>query len=140
MIIGVIAMAIVQPSVMDIIHVGAVLHHGVFFTLVPMGMIIAGDTGDQLFISRIGGADGDGVFINMAIMALMKMAIVEIIDMPIVIERGMAAIGSVRMAFMACVNHFMRSQRAGEHRQRSHRGKESCHGKNPSNITIPPAP
>lgn len=125
---------------MDIIHVRAVLHHGVFFPLVPMGMIIAGDAGDQSFISRIGRCHFQRVFINMAIMALVKMAIVEIIDMPLVIERGMAAIGPVRMVFMPCVNHFMRRQRAAEQRKCSHRCKESCHDQNPSNITIPPAP
>ena len=120
-----IAMAKVQPPVMDIVHVCAVLHHGVFFPGVAMGMIIAGHARDQLFIRRIGRRHFQRVFINMAIMALVKMAIVEIINMPLVIERGMAATGPVRMAFMPCVNHFMRSQRAAEHRKRSHRCKES---------------
>jgi hypothetical protein len=139
-IIGVIAVAIMQPAIMHIIHVRAVLHHGVFFTLVPVGMIIAGDAGDQLFVSRIDGADGDGVFINMAIMALMKMAIVEVINMPLVIERGMAASCPMGMGIVARVNHFVRSHRAAKHRKRGNRCKESYHGESPFKVTIPRAP
>lgn len=139
MIIGVVAMAKMQPAVMDIVHMRAVLHHGVFFTFVPMGVIIAGDAGYQLFIRRINSADFERVFINMAIMALVEVAIMEVIDMAAMINRSMAACGPVGMGIVRGMDHLMRGQRAAEHRKRGHRCEESYHGQSPSKVTIPRA-
>jgi hypothetical protein len=90
-IIGVIAVAVVKLAVMDIIHVRAVLHHGVFLTRMAMGMGIGGNAGDELFISRIGRAHFERMFIDMAAMRIVEMAIMEVIDMARVIERGVTA-------------------------------------------------
>lgn len=132
-------MAKMQPAVMDIVHMRAVLHHGVFFTLVPMGVIITGDTGYQLFVRRIGGADFERVLINMAIMHLVEVAIVEVIDMAAMIDRSMTACGPMGMGIMRGMDHLMRGKRAAEHRKRGNRCEESYHGKSPSKVTIPRA-
>jgi hypothetical protein len=139
-IISVIAVPKMQPAIMDIVHVGAVLHHGVFFTLVPMGVIIAGDAGHQLFIRRIGGADFERVLVNMAIMHLVEVAIVKVIDMAAMIDRSMAASFRMGMGIMCGMDHLMRGQRAAEHRKRGNRCEESYHGQSPSKVTIPRAP
>ncbi len=114
MIIGVIAVTVVQPAIVDIVHVRAVLHHGMFFARMTMRVIIRGDSGDELFIGRIGRRHLQRVFIDMAAMRIVEVAIVQIIDMASMIERDMAASIAVGMGFMPGVDHFMRAKRAGQ--------------------------
>ena len=131
MIIGVIAVAVVEPPVVDIIHVSAVLHHGVFFPGMAVGVIIGGDAGDQLFIRRIGRRHFERVFINMAAMGIMQVAVVEVIDMTPMIERGMAATSAVRVGFMPGMDHLMGAQRACQQRRCQQRNQKSSHGQSP---------
>lgn len=114
MIIGVIPMAMVQASIMDEIHVRAVLHHDVFFAIMAVGVRIAGDARNQFFGRRIGSAHFDHVFVHMAIVAVVQMAIMQVINMPAMIERGMATACAMRVAIMRGMDHLMRGKRCGQ--------------------------
>lgn len=114
MIIGVIPMAMVQASIMDEIHVCAVLHHGVFFTIMAVGVRIAGDARNQFFSRWVGSAHFDRMLVHMPIMAVVQMAIMQVINMPAMIERGMAAACAMRVAIMRGVDHLMRGKRCGQ--------------------------
>ena len=114
MIIGVIPMAMVQASIMDEIHVRAVLHHGVFFTIMAMGVRIAGDARYQFFSRGVGSADFNRMLVHMAIVAVVQMAIMQVINMPAMIERGMATACAMRVAIMRGMDHLMRGKRCGQ--------------------------
>ncbi len=128
MIIGVIAVAVMQPPVVDIIHVRAVLHHGVLLTRMAVGMGIAGDTGDKLFIRRIGRCHFECMFIDMAVVAGVKVPVMQVIDMPAMIERGVAASTTVGMAGMVGMDHVMRAKRRCKQGKAAGGCEESLHG------------
>lgn len=114
MIIGVISVAVVQASIMDEIHVRAVLHHGVFFTIMAVSVRIAGDARNQFFSRGVGSADFDHMLVHMPIVAVVEVAIMQVINMPAMIERGMAAACAMRMAIMRGVDDLMCGKRCGQ--------------------------
>jgi hypothetical protein len=116
-IIGVIAVQVMQPPVMDEIDMGAVLDAHVFLACVAVGMIVARHAGAQLLGLGIGGADVERVFVDMPVMAVMQMAVVEVIDMTGMFERLMAAGLGVGMGVMASVKHLVRRRRRSKERE-----------------------
>ena len=54
MIVGVIAMHVMQTAVMDVVKMGAVLDHFVLFAVVAMSMIIGGYNRCQVMTFRVG--------------------------------------------------------------------------------------
>jgi hypothetical protein len=108
MIVDVIAVHGMQPPVMDVVHVRAVLDHHVLLTRMAVGVGIGGDARDQLLSLRVGGADLDHVFVDMPIVLVVQMPIVEIIDMARMSDRLMAAIGTMAVGIMAAMQHLMR--------------------------------
>jgi hypothetical protein len=127
-IVSVITVQMMEPPVMHIVHVSAVLHHLVFFARVPMGVIIACHAGHEFFGCGVRGSNFEGMFIDMPVMAMMKMSVVQKIDMPRVIDSVMAAACLVGVGIMRGVDHLMRGERARQQRQRDKWNKESCHG------------
>jgi hypothetical protein len=47
---------------------------------------------------RVRAADGDGMLVDMAVMDMMQVPVMEIVGMPVVADRGMSAIRTVRVA------------------------------------------
>lgn len=140
MIVGVIAVEMVQAPVMDIIHVAAVLHHFMLLAIVAVDVIIAGNAHHQFFSRRIGSRNFNCVFVDMAIVRMVEVPIMQVINMPVMIDRGVAASSAVGVGFMACVNHLMGGERACQKRYSSKGNEESCHGRGPFDSNDPANP
>jgi hypothetical protein len=101
MVVAVIAMLVVQPACNQIVHVVAV---GNF--LVAAVRVIAA-AGHGLAVLGIGGIDGQFVLVVMAVMLGMEMAIVEVVDVAVVLNTSVAAVLAVdmRMRSVGLVAH-----------------------------------
>lgn len=118
MIVGVVAMQVMQPPVIDEVDMSAVLHAHVLLTRVTMGMVIGGHSRGQFLGGGIGGADIKRMLVDMAIMAMVQVAVMQIIDMPRMFERLMPAGLTVGMAIMSRMKNFMRESRNGKQGKR----------------------
>ena len=115
MIIGMVAMQVVQAPVMNEIDMGAVLHAHVLFALMAMHVIIAGDGLGQFFGLGIGRADFERVLVDMTGMGVVQVAVVQEIDVTGMFERLMAAALAVGVGIVARVQHLVRQRgRGGE--------------------------
>jgi hypothetical protein len=123
-----VAMKVVQVPVMDEIHVVAMLHGEMLLALVAVGMAIGGHPDDQFLGIGIGIAHLEDMLVDMPAMRVVKVAIVEVIDMTIVVERLMAAALAVDMAFVTAMQHLVRHHRLGNQGKRQHgAGQGSMH-------------
>jgi hypothetical protein len=113
-IVGVIAVQVMQPPVVDEIDMGAVLDTDVFLASVAVGMIVARHAGAEFLGLGIGGADVERVFVDMPVMAVVQVAVVEVIDMARMFERLMAAGLAVAVGIVASVKHLVRHGGRGE--------------------------
>ena len=131
MVVGVIAVDEMEPSIMDIVHMGSVLDHRVFFTVVTMHVIITGDLGHQFLGFGIGRSDRQRVLVNMSIMRVMQVAIVQVVDMTRVLDRRVTA--PVRMAVtrMIGMEDLVRKRARGKGRGQGGKCKQACHGRLP---------
>lgn len=120
MIVGVIAMQVMQAPIMDEIDMSTMLHAHVLLTRMTVGMIIGGHTRDQFLGGGIGGADIKSMLVDMTVMAMVQVAIMQIIDMPHMLERLMPAGLTVGMAIMSRMKNLMRESRNGK------QGKRQC--------------
>lgn len=118
MIVGVIAVKVMQPAIMDEIDMGSVLHGQVFFARVAVGMRIGGDMCHQLFRPGIGRTHFQHMLVNMAIMRVVEVAFMQEVDMARMFERLMAADLSMGMAIMPGVKHLVRKSRCRQQRKR----------------------
>ncbi len=114
MIIGVIAVLVVQAAVMDEVDVVAVLHAGMLFARVTMRMRLARYARDKFLGFGVGIGDFKSVFIDMSGVRTVKVAVVEIIDMAGVIDRLMTTALGVGVGLMPGVEHLMRKRRGGK--------------------------
>ena len=113
MVIGVITVNVMQPTIVDEIDMGTVLHAHVLLARMAVGMIVARNAPAQFLSLGVGGADVQRVFVDMPVMAVMQMTVVEIIDMSSMFERLMAASRAMSVAFMPGVQHLVRGKRCG---------------------------
>lgn len=108
MIVGVIAVPVMQMPVMDEIHVIAVLDGHVLLARMTVRMIVGGNPSHQFLGLGIGCAHLDRMLVDVAAMRVVEVPVVEVIDMAAVIDRLMAAALGMGMAFMHAVKHFVR--------------------------------
>jgi hypothetical protein len=108
MIVGVIAVPVMQMPVMDEIHVIAVLDGHVLLARMTVRMIVGGNPSHQFLGLGIGCTHLDRVLVDMAAMRVVEVPVVEVIDMTAVIDRLMVAALGMGMAFMPAVKHFVR--------------------------------
>jgi hypothetical protein len=128
MIIGVIAVDMMQPPVMDEIDMAAVLHAHMLFARMAVGVIIAGNARRQLFCVGIGGADIERMFIDVPVMGVMQVAIVEIVDMARMLHRLMRTGLAVGVTFVAGVKHLVRGKgRSGKRKRQGGAKQGSAH-------------
>jgi hypothetical protein len=85
-IVAVIAVLVVQASVDQIVHVIAVRHQRM------AAAIVAAGASDWRAFCRVGGADGDGVFVVVALVRVVQVAVVQEIDVIFVHDAQMAAV------------------------------------------------
>ena len=91
MIIAMIAVGMMQPSAHQVIDVIAMGHR-----LVPAGRPMLVRTARlRRALDGIGGVDRDGVLIDMIFVRVMEVAVVEIIDVAVMADRRMPAVGTM---------------------------------------------
>ena len=117
MIVGVIAVPMMQMPVMDEIHVIAMLDAQMLFVRMAVRMIVGGDAGHQFLGIGVRSADLDRMLINMPAVGVVKVPVVKIINMAAVIDGLMAAAFGMGMGPVPAVKHLMR------HGGRSNQGK-----------------
>ena len=91
MVVTMIAVGMVQPSTHEIINVVAM---GYGFVPTRWDMVVRAARFWRA-LHRVGGIDGHDMLINMIPMHVMKMAIMEIIDITIMADRRMPTIGTM---------------------------------------------
>jgi hypothetical protein len=90
-VVAMIAMGMMQPSTHDVIDVVA-MGHG----FVPAGRaMLVRAAGLRRALHGICGIDCDDMLINVILMQVMKMAVMEIVDMALMADRRMPAVGTV---------------------------------------------
>lgn len=124
MIVGVVAVAVMQAPVVDEIDMGAVLHRHVLLALMAVGVIVGGDARDQFLAFGVGGADLERMFVDMAVVGVVEVTVVQVIDMARMLERLMAAGLAVGMGFMAGVQHLVGKRGRSEKGQRERRAEQ----------------
>lgn len=107
MIVGVIAMAVVQAPVVEEIDMGAMLHAHVLLAGMAVGMIVGGDARGQFLGLGVGGADFQSMLVDMPVMRVVEVALVQVIDMACVFERLMTAALRMGVAFVRGVEHLV---------------------------------
>jgi len=93
-----IAMRMMQTAVHKVIHVIAVRH----LRMSTVGPVLVFFTLNRVAFIRIGFTDFNDMLVNMTIMRVMQMAVVKVINVTLVFNLRMAAIGAmlVGMIFM----------------------------------------
>jgi hypothetical protein len=128
MIIGVVAVQVMQVPVMDKVGVRAVLDAHMLFARMAVPVLIGGHMGGKLVGLGIGRADLDRVLVNMPVMGVVEVTVVQIVDMAGMFERLMAAAFAMGMAVMAGMQHLMRHGRSGKEGKRQNgENKGSVH-------------
>jgi hypothetical protein len=90
-VVAMIAMGMMQPSTHDVIDVVA-MGHG----FVPAGRaMLVRAAGLRRALHGICGVDCDDMLIDVILMQVMKMAVMEIVDMALMADRRMPAVGTV---------------------------------------------
>jgi hypothetical protein len=90
-VVAMIAMGMMQPSTHEVIDVVA-MGHG----FVPAGRaMLVRAAGLRRALHGICGVDCDDMLINVILMQVMKMAVMEIVDMALMTDRRMPALGTV---------------------------------------------
>jgi hypothetical protein len=127
MIIGMIAVQVVQPSVMEKIDMGAVLHAHVLFALMAVHVIVTRNGGAEFLGLWIGRADFERVLIDMPGMGVVQVAVMQEIDMARMFERLVAASLAMGVGIMPGMQHLVRQRWSGGKRQ-GECGKEKGSG------------
>jgi hypothetical protein len=112
-IVGVIAMQVVQPPVMDEIDMIAMLDAHMLLAGMAVPVIVSGDAHGEFLGFGIGIADLDHMLIDMPAMRVVEVAVVEIVDMACMFERLMAAALRMGVAFMRGMDHLVRTSWGG---------------------------
>jgi hypothetical protein len=117
----------VKPAIMDVIDVVAVLHSHVLFAFVAVHVVLTRHHRREFFSDRIDRAYRDNMLIDMAAVRVMEVPIVQVVDMPAMLERRMAAIGSVGVIGMPGMDHLMSVRGTGQYSDTGEGKEESFH-------------
>ena len=118
MIVGVIAVPVMQMPVMHEIHVIAVLDGHMLLARMSMRMIVGGDSRHKFLRIGIGIAHFDHMLIDMAAMRVVQVPVMQVIDMAGVIDGLMAAVLGMGVAIVPAMEHLMRHYRRGNQGKR----------------------
>jgi hypothetical protein len=99
MVVAMIAVRMVQTPVHEVIDVIAMWNGAVPATRT----VRVRATGLGSAVNRIGSVHGDGMLVDMIPMHVMEMPVVQIVDMPIMADRRMAAVRAVLVAMIGVV-------------------------------------
>jgi hypothetical protein len=103
------AMRMVQPALDEIIRVVPVRHG--FMTAAGTVLVSGGVARfGRLAAIRVGGAHRQGVFVIVTFMRMMQVAVMEVINVPVVLDRRVAAAGPVLMLVMFVCVMFVRHE------------------------------
>jgi len=98
MVVAMVAMRMMEASIHQVVHMAAMRDGGVA-AIGAMNMLRCafggGKAGSALV--RIGGTDGNRVFIHMVPVRMMQMAVMKIIHMPFVLDGGVSASRAVHV-------------------------------------------
>lgn len=113
-----VAVLVMQVPVMDEVDMVPVLHGLVLFARMAMRMRLTRHTRDQFLGLGVRVADIEHMFIDMPAMPMMKMAIVEIVDVTRVVDGLMAAALGVGVTVMRSVEHLVCERGSGKEGKR----------------------
>lgn len=115
MIVSVVTVDMVQATIMDEVHMRAMLHRHMLLALMAVHVIIGADNLGQFMRARMGCTDCQSVLINVPFMRAVKMAVVQEVDMAVMLKHGMAAIDGMLMSGVIGMDHFMRKGSGRKH-------------------------
>jgi hypothetical protein len=91
-VVAVVAVAVVQPAIDEVIVVVAVRHQ-----LVAAPLMVAGARGRSAR-RRVGLAHLDPVLVVVAVVPVVQVAVVQVVHVPVVLNAGVAAVAAVLVA------------------------------------------
>lgn len=108
MVITVVAVLVMQTAVDDVVNVIAV-RYGFVAATFAVNVAVAGV--NRMAAVRIGFIDAQGVFIVVAVVLMVQVAVVQIIDVAFVFDGSVAAVCAVNvvMMFVGFAGHFFLS-------------------------------
>ena len=112
-----VAMHVMQPSVMDVVNMRTVLDCEVFLVRMTMHVIVTGNSLGQFFGLRVGRAHFNRMLINVAGMGMVKVAVMKKIDMSGMFKRLMTTALAVGMGVMSGMQHLVGKRRGGSKRE-----------------------
>ncbi len=114
MIVEVIAVHVMQPSGVDKVDMGAMLHGHVLLTGMAVRVLVSRHPRDQFLGLGIGGGNFKGMLVDMAAIHVVQVPVMEEIDMPVMIQRLMAAGLAVGMGIMPGMQNIVRLNRSSK--------------------------
>ena len=107
MVVAVVAVRMMQMAIDEVIDVVAMRHR---FVAAARAMHVAGFVAVAVMVGgadvRVGGADGDGVFIDVVAVRVVQVAAVQVINVAFVCDGGVTAIRAV-LVFVVGVVRFV---------------------------------
>ena len=107
MVVAVVAMRMVQMAIDEVIDVVAMRHR---FVAAAVAVHVAGFVAAAVVVRRadvrVGGADGDGVFIDVVAVRMVQVSVVQVINVAFVLDGGVAAACAV-LVFVIGVVRFV---------------------------------
>lgn len=105
MVVAMIAVSMMQAAIDQVIHMIAVRHFWM------SAVVMAAVTGDGMATVGIGRRHGDHMFVIVSFMCMMKMTLVEIVDMSVMLNTKVSTMLAVYvcMVGMHLVTHFENS-------------------------------
>ena len=105
MVVAVVAVLVMQAAVDDVVDVIAV-RYGFMAATFAVNVAVAGI--NRMAAVRVGFIDAQGMFVVVAVVFMMQMAVVQIIDVAFVFDGSVAAVCAVDvvMMFVGFAGHF----------------------------------
>lgn len=124
MVVHMIAVDMMQPAVVHEIDVPAMLNGRMLLARMAMHVIVAGHPAHQFFSLGIGCAHFKSMFVDMAVMSVMEVAVMEEIDVAGMCDRLVTTAHAMNVPLVSGVKHLVRQQRGG----RQSNGKDGQEG------------
>ena len=103
-VVAVVAVRVVQVAIDEVIDVVAMWHR---FVAAAGAVDVSGFVAAAVVVGRagvrVGGADGDAVFIDVVAMRVVQVAVVQVIDVAVVLDGGVAAARAVLVRVVGVV-------------------------------------
>ena len=104
MVVAVVAVRVVQVAIDEVVNVVAMRHGFVAATgTVYMSRFVAAAVVVRRAGIRVGGADGDAVFIDVVAVRMVQVAVVQIVNVAVVLDGGVAAVRAVLVRVVGVV-------------------------------------